>query len=107
MDIHEQHNQFIERMKKARKAAGLSASQAATLMQTSPQTINMLESKALPFTILKMLKLCEIYGISPVWALTGVNPAFDREVFIKQMQAQGKSDAMIAEVIETLEPLTQ
>ena len=71
---------IIERLVQARKAAGLTQTQAAKLIglaTASSLSEYELSNAATEPTLTRFLKMCEVYGVSPVWALTGVNPDFD------------------------------
>jgi transcriptional regulator with XRE-family HTH domain len=62
----------------ARKQAGLSQAQAAQMIGLKgASSFTDYEDGWFAPALDKFLQLCEIYGVSPVWALTGVNPDFD------------------------------
>ena len=75
---------IMNRLIIARRQAGLTQSQAAKLLGlSSPSTLSHHESGARDTEpkLSMFLDMCEIYDVSPVWALTGVNPDFDEESF--------------------------
>jgi DNA-binding XRE family transcriptional regulator len=77
-DIEQQVAEIKARLILARKRAGLSQEQAGKLVGFNrASSLAQHEGERSTPTLTLFLKLCEIYGISPVWALTGVNPDFD------------------------------
>lgn len=75
---------IIDRLIEARKAAGLSQTQAAKLLGWSAaSTLSQVEGdyRTTEPSLSMFLKMCDIYGISPIWALTGCNPDFDERAF--------------------------
>lgn len=75
---------IIDRLIEARKATGLSQTQAAKLLGfKGASSLSQIETdcRNTEPNLTLFLKMCEIYDISPVWALTGVNPDFDGNTF--------------------------
>ena len=69
--------EILERLVTARKAAGLSQFQAARLGRMTHPELELIESGAVPLEMGLYLKLCELYGVSEIWVLTGINPYFN------------------------------
>lgn len=64
-----------QRLKQARKAAGLSREQVAKAMHKSPHTIKSWETTSRqPRTLREVERLCSILGITVSWYLTGQQP---------------------------------
>ncbi|HFQ5257434.1 TPA: helix-turn-helix transcriptional regulator [Vibrio vulnificus] len=64
-----------QRLKQARKAAGLSREQVAKAMHKSPHTIKSWETTSRqPRTLREVERLCSILGITVIWYLTGQPP---------------------------------
>jgi len=72
-----QVREIIDRLVLARKNAGLTQTEAALMVGLScASSLSQYESgsrKSVP-TLTLFLKLCTVYEIDPVWALTGVDP---------------------------------
>lgn len=101
--------QIIERLIEARKAAGLSQTQAAKLLgYSAASSLSQLETEARGSepNLSMFLKMCEVYDISPVWALTGLNPDFDEQAFDQLTQGVNASLEDIANLKETLQRLS-
>lgn len=80
----QQSRVIMDRLIEARKAAGLNQTQAARLLGfSSASTLSQYESdyRSTEPTLSMFLLMCEIYGVSTVWAITGHNPDFDEESF--------------------------
>lgn len=64
-----------QRLRQARKAAGLSRNQLAKLMHKSPHTIKSWETTARqPRTLREVERLCDLLGITVTWYLAGQPP---------------------------------
>lgn len=64
-----------QRLRQARKAAGLSRNQLAKIMHKSPHTIKSWETTARqPRTLREVERLCDFLGITVAWYLTGQPP---------------------------------
>lgn len=101
--------QIINRLIEARKAAGLSQTQAAKLLgYSAASSLSQLEGdyRDSEPNLSMFLKMCEVYEISPVWALTGVNPDFDEEAFDQLTQGVNASLEDIYNLKETLKRLS-
>jgi transcriptional regulator with XRE-family HTH domain len=62
----------------ARKRVGLSQTQAAKLADLRfAYVLEEYEMGQGDLRLSYFLKLCDVYGVSPTWALTGINPDFD------------------------------
>lgn len=94
--------EILERMRKARKAAGLSQRQAARLIGMSNSGLCDIEAGRNPLYMSRFLELCRIYGVSPVWVITGVNPDFNPQPFI---EAIGKGKKGLQDVLDIFEML--
>jgi transcriptional regulator with XRE-family HTH domain len=101
--------QIIDRLIEARKAAGLSQGQAAKLLgYSAASSLSQLETQARDSepNLSMFLKMCEVYDISPVWALTGTNPDFDENAFDQLTQGVNASLEDICNLKETLKRLS-
>lgn len=77
-DIDRQVQAIKARLVAARKRAGLTQTQAAQLVGLArASSLSQYENDRSIPNLWLFLHLCEVYGVSPVWALTGVNPEFD------------------------------
>lgn len=98
---------IMERLIDARKGAGLSQSQAAKLLDITQTTLSAIERNRNLGTSLSMfLKMCEIYDISPVWALTGHNPDFDEQSFDELTQFTNVAIEDLSKLKATLKRLS-
>ncbi len=100
---------ILDRLIEARKAAGLSQSQAAKLLgYAAASSLSQLEGdyRDSEPNISMFLKMCEVYDISPVWALTGINPDFDENAFDLLTQGVNVSLDDIITLKETLNRLS-
>ncbi len=100
--------QILDRLIDARKAAGLSQTQAAKLLgYSAPSSLSQIEGdyRDSEPNLTMFLKMCEIYDVSPVWALTGVNPDFDESAFNELTQFTNAAIEGIANLKETLKRL--
>lgn len=79
--------EILERLAWARKNAGLSQSQAGKLLGLSVGGFCDIEKGRNPLYIERFLLLCEIYDISPTWALTGTNPKFDLQAALDKVKS--------------------
>jgi hypothetical protein len=73
---------IIKRLAKARENAGLSQTQVDRIRNLPVGTTKQMENEEIELTLRGFLLLCETYGVSQVWALTGVNPYVD----VKELQ---------------------
>lgn len=102
------YEEILERLIKARKQAGLSQSQAAKLLNYSaPSSLSDIELGKNPLSLRLFLNMCELYDISEVWAITGVNPKFDREKVRLAMQKSRTSLEDIEHMLDLFESLKQ
>ena len=77
-DLDKQIEQIKTRLVKARERAGLTQTQAAMLVGLSrASSLSQHEGPRSTPNLRLFLKLCDVYGVSPIWALTGYNPDFD------------------------------
>lgn len=100
--------QILNRLVDARKAAGLSQTQAAKLLgYSNASSLSQIESdyRETEPNLSTFLKMCEVYDVSPVWALTGKNPDFDEAAFDQLTQFSNATIEDIAKLKETLERL--
>jgi DNA-binding XRE family transcriptional regulator len=77
-NIDRQIEQIKARLVMARKNAGLTQTQAAKLvgLGRASSLAQHEGSRSIP-NLRLFLRLCEVYMVSPIWALTGANPDFD------------------------------
>lgn len=102
--------EIIDRLIKARKGAGLSQTQAAKLLGYSgASSLSQIETNNRDSepNLTMFLKMCEIYDISPVWALAGVNPDFDEQAFDELTQGVNASLEDVYNLKETLKRITR
>lgn len=93
---------ILQRLTQARTAAGLTQSQVANMLDVSRTTVTMWESGQSPITLETFVWLCEKYGVSMTWVLTGINPSFDQEAFAAQYVGAAID---LQRVIDTLQML--
>lgn len=100
---------IMNRLIEARKAAGLTQTQAAKLLgYTAASTLSQIEGdyrKTEP-NLSTFLKMCEVYQVSPVWALTGVNPDFDEDAFDEVTQFTNASIEDLHRLKESLKRMS-
>lgn len=93
-----QMNEILERLITARKAAGLSQSQVSQMLglSGSAATVSQWEHGGRGLDVSRFLDLCALYGVSPVWALTGTNPDFEptRALLLAQHVEQAVIDLL-------------
>lgn len=94
--------EILERLVTARKATGLSLSQVAHLTGQSRPALECIESGAMPLDIDLYLKLCDLYGVSEIWVLTGVAPYFDPASAAEAATRNGLSPAEMGDFLEWL-----
>ena len=100
-----QVEEIMARLVLARKRAGLSQAQAGTLLGFSGSASSLSQyeiGRSIPNLDL-FLRMCEVYGISPVWALTGINPAFDATEFLEQARDLGEDALKLVDILSSLE----
>lgn len=94
---------ILERLVYARKHAGLSQIQVAKLIDLdSGGAISQYESGARKLTLETFLRMCELYGVSEIWILTGVNPDFDPQPAIEALERMKASREDVDKILETL-----
>lgn len=94
---------ILERLAHARTHAGLTQSQAAKLMQLeSGSSISQYEGGLRKVTLETFLRMCELYGASEMWILTGVNPDFDPQPAIEALERMKASREDVDKILETL-----
>jgi transcriptional regulator with XRE-family HTH domain len=78
MNIDRHVEQIKARLVKARERAGLTQAQAAKLLGfNAGSNIAQYEGERSIPNLRLFLQMCEVYKVSPVWALTGINPDFN------------------------------
>lgn len=97
-------NAIGQRLKIARQQAGLSVKQASKVLNLPANYIDNLEESGNP-TALRILQMCEAYGVSPGWLLTGENPGFDRQEAMDKLRANGASFEDANSICDLLESL--
>lgn len=69
----------------------------------SAATISHYESGLRTLSVETMLRLCEIYGVSEVWVLTGTNPDFDPSPVFEAAERMRLAARDVDAILETLE----
>ena len=79
-----EYESVIKRLIEARKVSGLSQTQVARMVGLSiASSFSDIETGKNPLSVQRLIDLCEIYGVSIEWVLTGVNPYFDPQQIIE------------------------
>lgn len=65
---------ILERIKQARKAAGVSRDEAGEYCSVKGHSIANWELGKAPITLVNILRLCQLYGVDPVYILLGEMP---------------------------------
>jgi DNA-binding XRE family transcriptional regulator len=95
-DIERQISQIKARLVQAREHAGLTQEQAAKLVGMSrASSLSQHEGERSTPNLRLFLRLCDVYNVSPVWVLTGVNLDFDPYPIMEALQ-NVKSSAQTA-----------
>jgi len=93
MTIEREISAIIQRLIEARKAAGLTQTEAALQVGLSrASSICQYETRqrgSIPNLTL-FLKLCAVYGVDPVWVLTGINPDLNTQEIQKRLRTATK-----------------
>lgn len=106
--IESKVRQILDRLIEARKAAGLSQTQAAKLLgYSAASSLSQLETdnRGSEPNLTMLLKMCDVYDVSVVWVLTGTNPDFDETAFDQLTQGVNASLEDICNLKETLQRL--
>lgn len=91
------------RLVEARKRAGLSQGQVAVMLGLGgASSFTGYETGKTPLTLNHFLDLCSIYGISPVWALTGINPDFDANEVRKALRGASDDLGYLIDLLQSL-----
>ncbi len=92
-----------ERLILARKRAGLSQGQAAQMvgLGAASSLAQHEVGRSVP-TLTLFLRLCEVYGVSPIWALTGVNPEFDATEILRAASGAAEDTMRIVDLLSSL-----
>lgn len=96
--------EIMTRLVLARKRAGLSQAQAGTLLGFggSASSLSQYEiGRSIPNLDL-FLRMCEVYSVSPVWALTGINPDFDATALLDQARELGDDALRLVDILSSL-----
>jgi transcriptional regulator with XRE-family HTH domain len=102
-NIDQQITGIKARLTLARKQAGLSQSQAAQLLSLKgASSFTDYESGTFAPALDKFLRLCEICGVSPIWALTGVNPDFDATEILRAADGANQDVMKIVDLLSSL-----
>lgn len=99
-----QVEEIMARLVCARRNAGLSQSQASRLLGFSGTASSLSQhetGRSIP-TLDLFLRMCAVYGVSPVWALTGINPEFDVSDFLIQAQTLGDDALKLVELLSMI-----
>lgn len=95
---------ILERLIKAREKAGLTQGQVAAMLGVVRTTVTTWEDIGRSnITVKQILNLCEIYGVSVGWVMTGVNENFDAEAFMRTAHIATTEARQIIEVLEMLD----
>lgn len=99
-----QASQIMQRLIDARKRAGLTQGQVAKLAGYAggASSFQNYESGKTALTMPLFLNLCNIYGVSPVWALTGMNPEFDHEEAKRLITRLGDDAKDLSELLASI-----
>ena len=96
-------DEILKRLVKARESAGLTQGQVAAMLGVSRTTITTWEDVVRSnVTVKQILSLCEIYGVSVGWVMTGVNESWDAEAFMRTANIAATEARQIIEVLEML-----
>lgn len=102
-EIEDQIVGIKSRMVLARERAGLTQTQAAQLVgMSNASSLSQHERMRSIPTLRLFLRLCAVYGVSPVWMLTGVNPDFDAQSIL---DAAGELSTDTLRIIDLLSSL--
>lgn len=102
-DIDQQITEIKARLVLARKRAGLSQGQAAKLVgMNAASSLSQHENDRSIPTLELFLRLCKVYGVSPVWALTGINPDFDATEILRSASGASKDIMQIVDLLSSL-----
>lgn len=93
---------ILKRLAEARKRAGLSQSQVDRLMSAPQGMTRELENHELDIYLRQFLLMCELYDISPEWALTGVNPNVDTKALRQMLFRAGVARNELSALVELL-----
>ena len=98
----------LSRLKTARKQAGLTQGQVAKLMgyESHVSVVNF-EQGTHSLSVENLFLLCEIYGINVYWAMTGLNPNFDRRRWLDIVNRSNVIKEEGEQIIGLLESLRQ
>lgn len=103
--IDHQVDAIRDRLTHAREQAGLSQAQAAHLLGFSAASnVSQYEGGRSTPNLHLFLRMCDVYGVSPSWALTGHNPDFDP---MPLMEAFGELTADAFHLVKLLESVDQ
>lgn len=96
--------EIMKRLIEARKRAGLTQGQVAKLAGYAggASSFQNYESGKTALTMPLFLNLCDIYGVSPVWALTGVAPDFDTDEAKRLLSRVGDDVSALVELLSSL-----
>jgi transcriptional regulator with XRE-family HTH domain len=94
---------ILERLAQARIHAGLTQAQVAKLIDLDTGgAISHYEGGQRKLTLETFLRMCELYGASEMWVLTGVNPDFDPQPAIEALERMKASRDDVDKILETL-----
>lgn len=94
-----QYKAVLKRLIEARNAAGLSQSQAGSLVGLATASVSDIERGKNALGVERLFQFVEVYGVSIEWLLTGVNSKFDPQVVI---EAAGRVTRDAAKIIHLL-----
>lgn len=93
------------RLTTARANAGLSQRQTDRLLELPDGTIKSFEEGTFEISLYAFLVLCNAYGVSPTWALTGVNPYVDVGEIVRLTQNTKIARDDLDKILELLNTL--
>lgn len=73
---------IVARLTDARKRANLTVKQADRRLSLDEGTIARFENHEVEPTLRMFLVLCQLYDVSPAWALTGIDPYIDAATLV-------------------------
>lgn len=108
--VKQQTAEIRARLVLARVQAGLSQGQVANLLGLAGtgSTVSQWEQGGRGLHLERFLELCALYGVSPVWVLTGVNPDFDATEILRAASDASDDLLRMVDLLSSLdrEPMT-
>lgn len=95
----------IKRLAQSRMNAGLKPKQADRVLCLPEGTTEKVENEDTELSLRLFLLMCEAYGVSSVWVLTGVNPAVnvtELQLMLVKSQIAKQDMEMLIELLQTI-----